>query len=74
MERYKNINGNSPITNYQIYEDAIGVWFNKGKKNPYIYPVYKIGDYHLQQLIQKAITGKGLSAYINQNVRNDFIQ
>lgn len=74
MERYKNINGNSPITHYQIFKNAIGVWFNKGKKNPYIYPTSKTGNYNLQQLILRAKSGKGLSAYINQNVRNDFIQ
>ena len=74
MEIYKNISGNSPITNYQIYEDAIGIWFNKEKKNPYVYPVYKIENCNLQQLFKNAGIGKGLIAYINQNFRNYFIQ
>ena len=74
MERYRNSSGNSPITHFEIVENSISVWFKGGKKNPYIYPVYEIGNYHFQQLIQRAIEGKGLSTYINQNVRNDFIK
>lgn len=74
MEKYNNLGGNSPITHFQIEDDRISVWFKGGKKNPYIYPVYKIGNYHFQQLIQRATSGKGLSTYINENVRKDFIQ
>lgn len=74
MERYRNLSGNSPITHFQIEVDRISVWFRGGKKNPYIYPIYKIGDYHFQQLIQRATSGKRLSTYINENVRKDFIQ
>ncbi|SHO74265.1 hypothetical protein [Flavobacterium cucumis] len=74
MERYRNSSGNSPITHFHISDNSISVWFKDGKKNPYIYPVYEIGNYHFQQLIQRAISGKGLSSYINQNVRNDFIK
>lgn len=74
MERYRNSSGNSPITHFEIAENSISVWFKGGKKNPYIYPVRKIGNYHFQQLIQRANSGKGLSTYINQNVRNDFIK
>ncbi len=46
---------------------------SKEVKKTYIFPVYKIGNYHFQQLIQKAINGKGLCTNINQNVRKDFI-
>ena len=74
MESYSNLSGTSPITHFEIANNSVSVWFKGGKKNPYIYPVYKIGNYHFQQLIQKAISGKGLSTYINQNVRNDFIK
>lgn len=73
MESYKNSSGNSPITHFKISENPILVWFKGGKKNPYIYPDYIIGLFHLQQLIQRAINSKGLSTYINQNVRKDFI-
>jgi hypothetical protein len=74
MERYTNRSGNSPITHYQIYDDRIAVWFRGGKKNPYVYPEYKTGSAHLQQLKRHAISGSGLSAYITQNVREKFIQ
>lgn len=74
MQRYANLGGNSPVTHYQILDNAIAVWFKNGKKNPYTYPTYLIGAYHLQQLIFKAKAGRGLSTYITQNVRNNFIQ
>jgi len=74
MESYRNLSGTSPITHYKISDNSISVWFINGKKSPYIYPVYKIGNYHFKQLIQRAISGKGLSTYINQNFRKDFIQ
>lgn len=74
MESYGNLSGTSPITHFEISHSSISVWFKGGKKNPYIYQINKIGNYHFQQLIQRAISGKGLSTYINQNVRKDFIQ
>lgn len=74
MVKYRNLSGTSPITYFEISDNSISVWFKDGKKNPYIYPVYKIGNYHFQHLIQRAISGTRLSTYINQNVRNDFIK
>lgn len=73
MERYKNLSGNSPVTNFQIEEDRITVWF-KGNPKPYIYPEYKTGSSHLAQLKAKAISGSGLNAYITKNVKDKFIR
>ena len=72
MEKYRNLRGNSPITNYLIEEDRISVWFKSNPK-PYIYPEFKTGKYHLEQLKAKAIAGSGLSAYITNNVKDKFI-
>lgn len=72
MERYLNLSRNSPVTHYQINDESIIVWF-RGNPKPYTYPEYKTGAYHLSQLKSKAKTGKGLSAYINKNVREKFI-
>ena len=72
MERYKNVRGNSPITFYEIENDRITVWF-KGNSKPYIYPEFKIGVFHLNELRRRATLGSGLSAYITQNVKDKFI-
>lgn len=72
MERYKNIRGNSPIIYYELENDRITVWFKRNSK-PYIYPEFKIGTSHLNELKRRAILGSGLSAYIIQNVKDKFI-
>lgn len=70
MERYLNKSGNSPITYYQIENDKIIVWFNGGKS--YSYSNNKAGRYHVEQMKILAKQGRGLSAYINQNVKYQY--
>ena len=72
MEKYLNRSGNSPISHYQINPDNIIVWF-KGNPKAYTYPEHLTGSNHLAQLKYYAQNGKGLSAYITQNVRDKFI-
>lgn len=67
MERYKNLSGNSPITNYQIEDDRIIVRF-KGSKS-YSYSYRKAGRNNVEHMKVLARNGKGLSAYITRNVR-----
>ena len=70
MERYSNISGNSPITNYKIEDDKIIVWFKSGKS--YSYSYRKAGRSNVEQMKKLAKSGSGLSAYITRNVRNDY--
>jgi hypothetical protein len=70
MERYANRNGNSPITNYQIEDEEIIVWF-KGRKS-YSYSYRKTGKIHVETMKSLARSGSGLSAYITKNVRFDY--
>jgi hypothetical protein len=72
MERYLNISGNSPITNYQIENDRITVWF-KGAKRTYSYSYTgRAGITHVDNMKLLAKRGSGLSAYITKNVRNSY--
>jgi hypothetical protein len=68
MERYSNLSGNSPITNYEIDETNITVWFKGGKS--YTYSYSRAGRAHIEQMKILARSGSGLSAYITRNVRN----
>lgn len=71
MEHYANRRGNSPIYQYQISEDSITVWF-KGNSKAYTYSYRKAGRSHVEAMKSLARSGSGLSAYITQNVRNDY--
>lgn len=69
MERYLNHSGNSPITNYQVEESSITVWF-KGSPRSYSYSYSgKAGRIHVDTMKQLARSGSGLSAYITRNVK-----
>jgi hypothetical protein len=73
MKRYANKDKTSPITHFAIESDRIVIWY-QGIREPYSYPEYKIGKHHLQELINRATSGRGLSTYINQNVKDKFIR
>jgi hypothetical protein len=73
MKRYANKDKTSPITHFAIESDRIVIWYTEIPE-PYIYTQSKIGKLHLQELINRAISGRGLSTYINQNVKEKFIR
>ncbi len=66
MEKYANRSGNSPITNFQINDESIIVWF--GRKS-YSYSYSKAGSLHVETMKRLAKSGSGLSAYITRNVK-----
>lgn len=73
MERYANKDKDSPITHFAVESDRIIIWYQE-IPDPYIYPESKIGKRHLKELIKRAVSGRGLSTYINQNVKEKFIR
>jgi hypothetical protein len=73
MKKYANKDKTSPITHFAIESDRIIIWY-KDFPEPYIYPQSKIGKTHLQQMISRANSGRGLSTYINQNVKDKFVR
>lgn len=66
MDIYSNRSGNSPITNFQINDESIIVWF--GRKS-YSYSYRKAGILHVKTMKRLAKSGSGLSAYITRNVK-----
>jgi hypothetical protein len=65
MKAYKNLNGNSGITYYEIGEDFIDIRF-ENKTDIYRYQ-NPISNHHLNEMKKLAVQGKGLGTYINQH-------
>lgn len=70
MDKYKNRSGNSPITNFQIENESITVWFGS-KLYTYSYSG-KAGRFHVEKLKELAKSGLGLSAYITRYVKYSY--
>jgi hypothetical protein len=67
MERYKNIDGDSGVTGYETGPDHIRVQFSDG--SVYFYTYASAGSNNIEEMKRLAITGNGLNAFINKNVR-----
>jgi len=67
MNHYKNIDGDSGITAYEVGTDFVRVQFNFG-------PIYRwtyasAGRHHVESMKILAARGDGLNAYINRFVK-----
>ncbi|AWV87171.1 hypothetical protein NVT87_05390 [Acinetobacter radioresistens] len=71
LEPYKDVSGKSHIEFYYIGSDYIMVQF-KGSAKQYVYTYISAGEHHVEKMKQLAVSGKGLTAYINQHVRDAF--
>ena len=69
MERYKNIDGDSGVTGFEIGNDYIKVWFNN---DWYRYTYASAGSQNIEQMKNLAKAGDGLNAFINKNVRKSY--
>lgn len=70
MRHYQNLQGESGVVNYAIADDAILVEFKKGAT--YLYTAALIGKENFDTMKQLAETGKGLSTFISQHIRQLF--
>jgi len=71
MKTYENLDEDYSITHYQITSYNIIVWFRYRKAYSYSY-TGKAGKYHVDKMKQLAKEGKGLNAYIQENVWADY--
>ena len=67
MTEYLNVNGNSGIVAYEVFDDAIDVAFESG--GVYTYHRDVIGEVHFEVMKALAQAGTGLNAFINKHVR-----
>jgi hypothetical protein len=72
MQPYKNAAENSGVSAYEIADDFIVVEFQDG--STYLYDYKSTGKTNIEQMKILALTGKGLTTYINQHVRERYAE
>lgn len=67
MERYRNLNGDSGVSAYELGMAFIKVWFADG--SAYLYTAASAGAHNIAQMQILARSGAGLNEFINRYVR-----
>ena len=67
---YRNRDGNSGVSAYQLLDDGIIVRF--AGDGTYRYGPERPGRYHVGQMKSLAMAGRGLAKYINRYVRDKY--
>jgi hypothetical protein len=70
MNPYRDINGDSGVNGYESGEDFIRVQFKGG--SIYLYTYESAGAEAIEQMKRLAISGDGLNAFINKNVKKAY--
>jgi hypothetical protein len=70
MEPYRDVDGDSGVTEYEINPDSIRVAFRNGAV--YLYTVASAGSGNIEQMKRLARSGDGLNAFINKHVRKRY--
>jgi len=72
MRDYENLSGNSGVSAYEIGNGEIVVRFLDGRH--YRYTAGSAGADHIATMKRLARTGRGLSTYISQVVRDGYAE
>lgn len=70
MKPYRNLNGNSGVTAYEIAPHTVAVQFAGG--DIYVYSYASAGSAHVEELKRRAIAGRGLATFISQHLRHAY--
>jgi len=70
MKRYEDRSGRGGITGYENLPDGIILEFRY--KDQYLYDYSQPGKEHVEQMKTLAEKGKGLTTYVNQNIRGNY--
>lgn len=71
MQRYADINNDSGVVGFEIHPTSITVWF-EGTARSYTYSYAIAGQAHVEHMKRLALSGDGLNAYINYNVKYKY--
>lgn len=69
MKSYKG-SENAGVSAYEMFKDGIKLEFKDG--GTYSYTNRKPGKDHVKNMKTLAISGSGLTTYVNQNVRDNY--
>jgi hypothetical protein len=73
MEKYKNLGGQSSVSQYEIGEDYITIEFVKKDdddgSNTYKYTYESAGSHNIEKMKEIAMAGEGLTSFVNENVK-----
>ena len=69
MKDYKG-SENGGIAGYECDDKSIKLQFKDGRC--YLYTNKKPGKKHVEEMKKLAVSGKGLTTYVNQNVRDNY--
>ena len=70
MEHYRNLNGDSGVSAYEIGGDFIKVEFKDGSL--YLYNYEKTDQQNVEYMKTLAISGSGLNSFISRTVRKAY--
>ena len=73
MKKYKNVSGQSGVSAYEIGEDFILIQF-VGSRETYVYSYVMPGRETVEEMKELARSGKGLTTFISQVVRDDYFE
>ncbi|MFD2825877.1 hypothetical protein ACFSYG_05295 [Leeuwenhoekiella polynyae] len=68
MKRYRNLGGDSNVSEFEIGADHIVVKFS-GTIRTYRYSYSRAGQNHVEAMKKLAQNGRGLNSYINRYVK-----
>lgn len=69
MTPYANLSGDSGVVGYHITADSITVFF---RHDAYVYDHARPGSEFVERMKMLAVTGRGLSTFIAQHVRDRY--
>lgn len=72
FRRYKNLNGDSKVANYEIAKDGVIIRF--ADFSVYRYTNQSAGPDNISKMKSLAISGKGLGTFIDANVKDRFLK
>jgi hypothetical protein len=70
MEAYRNLSGDSGISEFEIGSDFIKVRFRKG--GTYTYTYRSAGQNTIEQMKSLAVRGSGLNTFIDRYVKKNY--
>jgi hypothetical protein len=70
MERYRDLDGDSNVLEYELGNDYIKVRFADG--SVYLYTYLSTGSQNVEEMKRLAVVGEGLNKFISKFVRKNY--